>query len=109
VVEAFYEGYHSLQCRDWEFLVKLDADLSFKPDLFQRALARFQAQPNLLVHDDPLRRAQALRHHAVQCETQAGLLVAGGGDDDVDGIRRWHGCCDIQWRCGSGSGSVRGR
>lgn len=47
VVEAFYEGYHSLQCRDWEFLVKLDADLSFAPDFFQRALAHFQAQPRL--------------------------------------------------------------
>ena len=32
VVEAFYDGYHQLQGGDWEFLVKLDADLSFAPD-----------------------------------------------------------------------------
>jgi hypothetical protein len=47
VVEAFYDGYHSLQCQDWEFLVKLDADLSFAPNFFQQAMAHFQAQPRL--------------------------------------------------------------
>lgn len=47
VVEAFYEGYHSLQCHDWEFVAKLDADLSFASDFFQRALAHFLTQPRL--------------------------------------------------------------
>ncbi|HEV2116432.1 MAG TPA: glycosyltransferase family A protein [Terriglobales bacterium] len=47
VVEAFYEGYRSLSCPDWEFLVKLDADLSFAPDFFQLTLAHFSAQPRL--------------------------------------------------------------
>ncbi len=47
VVEAFYEGYHSLQCHDWEFVAKLDADLSFAPDFFRRALVHFLRQPRL--------------------------------------------------------------
>ncbi|MGE5206070.1 MAG: glycosyltransferase family 2 protein [Chlamydiota bacterium] len=47
VVEAFYEGYNSLQSSAWELLVKLDADLSFAPDFFQKSLAHFQAQPRL--------------------------------------------------------------
>src|SRR5690349_15772845 len=29
VIEAFNEGYKSLRCSDWDFVVKLDGDLSF--------------------------------------------------------------------------------
>ena len=29
VIEAFYEGYNALHCNDWEFVVKLDGDLTF--------------------------------------------------------------------------------
>ena len=47
VVEAFYAGYRSLQCGASEFLVKLDADLSFAPDFFQIALGHFQTRPRL--------------------------------------------------------------
>ena len=47
VVEAFYDGYDVLQERDWEFLVKLDADISFEPDFFLKALRYFHAQPRL--------------------------------------------------------------
>src|SRR5579863_7315394 len=35
VIEAFYEGYNALQCNDWNFLVKLDGDLSFAFDYFR--------------------------------------------------------------------------
>ena len=37
VVEAFYDGYNALRCEDWEFIVKLDGDLSFSPDYFRGA------------------------------------------------------------------------
>ncbi|MGB6729294.1 MAG: glycosyltransferase family 2 protein, partial [Terracidiphilus sp.] len=36
VMEAFYDGYNTLQCRDWDFLVKLDGDLSFAADYFEK-------------------------------------------------------------------------
>jgi poly-beta-1,6-N-acetyl-D-glucosamine synthase len=47
VMEAFYEGYHALSCPDWEFLVKLDGDLSFAPDYFEECFAHFQSDPDL--------------------------------------------------------------
>ncbi len=28
IIEAFYAGYEALACRDWEFMAKLDGDLS---------------------------------------------------------------------------------
>jgi len=47
VVEAFYDGYNALQCNDWDFIVKLDGDLTFSPDYFQKCFERFSAQPRL--------------------------------------------------------------
>jgi len=41
VIEAFYEGYERVQTEPWDFVVKLDADLSFDPDYFGRCLAEF--------------------------------------------------------------------
>ncbi len=36
VMEAFYEGYKAIQSREWDFLVKLDADLTFDADYFEK-------------------------------------------------------------------------
>lgn len=47
VVEAFNEGYESLQTADWDFLVKFDGDLSFEPDYFERCLRNFGSNPKL--------------------------------------------------------------
>lgn len=47
VVEAFEEGYRSVTCRDWEFIVKLDGDLTFDADYFERCLGHFEDQPRL--------------------------------------------------------------
>lgn len=47
VVEAFYTGYNALTCSDWEFIVKLDGDLSFEPDYFEKCFRRFEANPKL--------------------------------------------------------------
>jgi poly-beta-1,6-N-acetyl-D-glucosamine synthase len=47
VVEALQQGLTQLTCQDWEFIVKLDGDLEFEPDYFERALAAFQADPAL--------------------------------------------------------------
>jgi poly-beta-1,6-N-acetyl-D-glucosamine synthase len=42
VVEAFYDGYPAIAGFPWEFLVKLDADLSFDPEYFVGCFARFR-------------------------------------------------------------------
>jgi poly-beta-1,6-N-acetyl-D-glucosamine synthase len=47
VMEAFQDGYKSLTSRKWDFLVKLDGDLSFDDDYFERLFARFHANPRL--------------------------------------------------------------
>lgn len=47
VMEAFYEGYAALDHDRWDYLVKLDGDLSFAPDYFERCLAMFEADAKL--------------------------------------------------------------
>jgi glycosyltransferase involved in cell wall biosynthesis len=47
VMEAFYDGYNSRKCDDWDFLVKLDGDLTFAPDYFQMCFEHFRQEPRL--------------------------------------------------------------
>ena len=47
VMEAFRDGYASLHCSDWDFVIKLDADLTFSPDYFQRCFEHFENEPSL--------------------------------------------------------------
>lgn len=47
VIEAFDEGYRALHVRDWQFIVKLDGDLTFAPDYFQRCFENFRQTPRL--------------------------------------------------------------
>jgi glycosyltransferase involved in cell wall biosynthesis len=47
VMEAFYDGYKLLEKESWEYIVKLDGDLSFGPDYFERCLLAFQRESRL--------------------------------------------------------------
>lgn len=47
VVEAFNEGYETLNTSDWDFIVKFDGDLSFEPDYFERCFRNFDDNPKL--------------------------------------------------------------
>jgi glycosyltransferase involved in cell wall biosynthesis len=47
VVEAFNDGYALLASRDWEFIVKLDGDLSFEPTYFEKCFDIFRREPKL--------------------------------------------------------------
>lgn len=47
VVEAFNEGYAALPGWDWDYVVKLDGDLWFEPDYFERCLSHFAGDPRL--------------------------------------------------------------
>jgi glycosyltransferase involved in cell wall biosynthesis len=47
VIEAFSEGLKNLSTFDWDFLVKLDGDVSFAPDYFQKCFGHFADDPNL--------------------------------------------------------------
>jgi biofilm PGA synthesis N-glycosyltransferase PgaC len=47
VMEAFYDGYNALQCKDWDFIVKLDGDLSFPPEYFEKCFEYFDTDSEL--------------------------------------------------------------
>ncbi len=47
VMEAFYDGFNSLDFSEWNFIVKLDGDLSFAPDYFERCFEQFKNSPDL--------------------------------------------------------------
>lgn len=46
-IDAFYEGYRCLRSNDWDFVVKLDGDLSFADDYFEKCLEHFANDPSL--------------------------------------------------------------
>jgi len=47
VMEAFYAGYSRLLDNSWEFIVKLDGDLSFAPQYFEDCFQLFDADARL--------------------------------------------------------------
>jgi len=47
VVDTFNDGYLILTCKDWDFIVKLDGDLSFEPNYFESCFAHFEREPRL--------------------------------------------------------------
>jgi len=46
-VEAFNDGLRSASTDDWDFIVKMDGDLTFEPTYFEKCLERFQLEPRL--------------------------------------------------------------
>lgn len=47
VMDAFYEGYRMINGQSWQFLVKLDGDLSFTPDYFEKCFEHFKSERRL--------------------------------------------------------------
>ena len=47
VIAAFEDGYRALGVGDWDYLVKLDGDLSFDPDYFERCFREFDDNQKL--------------------------------------------------------------
>jgi biofilm PGA synthesis N-glycosyltransferase PgaC len=47
VIEAFYGGFNNVNCADWEFIVKLDGDLTFSADYFEKCFEHFEREPKL--------------------------------------------------------------
>ncbi len=47
VIRAFNVGYQALGNREYDFIVKLDCDISFEPDYFQKLLNRFSEDERL--------------------------------------------------------------
>jgi glycosyltransferase involved in cell wall biosynthesis len=103
IIEAFYAGYDALTCKDWEFMSKMDGDLSFEPEYFAEAFQKFENNPKLgigggfLYHEENGRRT--LEGHPTfhvrggakiyrrACWESIGGLWIGPGSDTVDEVK----------------------
>lgn len=47
VVHTFYEGLAQTTIDNWDFVVKLDGDLEFEPDYFEKLFLEFEKNPKL--------------------------------------------------------------
>lgn len=47
VVDLIREGLNYVECQDFDFIVKLDCDISFENTFFQRIFAEFERNPSL--------------------------------------------------------------
>lgn len=102
-IEAFYKGVSALTCEGWEFIVKLDGDLGFEQDYFQRCFAEFlddaklgigggeiynlleghlQTEPNPGFH---VRGATKIYRRA--CWTAIGGVIPSAGWDTLDEVK----------------------
>jgi biofilm PGA synthesis N-glycosyltransferase PgaC len=100
VVRAFYDGFEALTCQDYEFIVKLDGDLSFEPNYFEQLLAAFTTRPRLgiaggscyvrtgdggvLEANDPHHVRGATKVYRRTCFEAIGGLVPSLGWDGID-------------------------
>ncbi|HOE66847.1 MAG TPA: glycosyltransferase family 2 protein [Candidatus Hydrogenedentes bacterium] len=47
VIEAFYSGYDRINPKDYDYICKLDADITFGDDYFENILKKMEADPRL--------------------------------------------------------------
>jgi glycosyltransferase involved in cell wall biosynthesis len=105
VVEAFYDGYSAIGVASWDFIVKLDADLSFAPEYFEKCLAYFEADPDLGVAggtvcvfkdgklkvdsagDPPFHVRGATKIYRRACWEKINPLVKAPGWDTIDEVK----------------------
>jgi glycosyltransferase involved in cell wall biosynthesis len=103
IIEAFYDGYNALGFNDWDYMSKLDGDLSFEPDYFERTFDKFRNDPKIgigggvLYHHE--RGQKILENHPKfhvrggakiyrrACWEAIGGLWIGPGSDTVDEVK----------------------
>lgn len=105
VVDAFYAGFERVEPTGWDFVVKLDADLSFAPEYFADCLGRFAAEPKLGIGggivcslvdgamsvdskgDPPFHVRGATKIYRRACWEQIAPLVRAPGWDTIDEVK----------------------
>src|SRR4051794_17993649 len=103
VMKTFYDGYAQIRSSDWDFVVKLDADLTFSPDYFERCFAEFELDPqlgiggggiyhlesgSLKLEENPLFHVRgATKIYRRACWDQLGGLIRAPGWDTVDELK----------------------
>ena len=105
VVEAFYDGYALLGAERWDYMVKLDGDLSFAPDYFACCVERFRRDEKLGIGggticsaasggqdpesrgDPPFHVRGATKIYRRACWDAIGGLVKASGWDTLDEVK----------------------
>jgi poly-beta-1,6-N-acetyl-D-glucosamine synthase len=105
VVQAFYEGYSLIDRQDWDFIVKLDADLSFDTDYFEQCFKIFDSEPMLgigggticqlengqlkvdSIGDPPFHVRGATKIYRRSCWEKISPLVKAAGWDTIDEVK----------------------
>lgn len=103
IIEAFYAGYDALTFHDWDFMSKLDGDLSFEPDYFESCFREFREKPTLgigggvLYHDEngklvleknpEFHVRGGVKIYRRACWDALGGLWIGPGSDTVDEVK----------------------
>jgi glycosyltransferase involved in cell wall biosynthesis len=103
VIDAFYDGYNSLQSKDWGFIVKLDGDLSFAVDYFENCFDIFKqnnrlgigggmiyhlVKGKLLIEKQPLFHVRgATKIYRKECWDAIDGLINAPGWDTLDEVK----------------------
>ena len=105
VVEALCIGLTSLQISDWDFLVKLDGDVSFESDYFEACISEFEKVPRLGIgggfvchstadglvpeasDDPPFHVRGASKIYRRECWDAIGGLIEQTGWDTMDEVK----------------------
>jgi biofilm PGA synthesis N-glycosyltransferase PgaC len=105
VMDAFYDGYRLVENDPWDFLVKLDGDLSFEPDYFERCFRAFEADARLGIAggticslrngvieeeskiDPQFHVRGATKIYRAECWRAIGGLIRAPGWDTVDEVK----------------------
>lgn len=103
VMEAFYDGFKLVEGGEWDFIIKLDGDLTFRPDYFEECFRRFRDNATLgigggaVCHDvgGVTKVEECPRFHVRgatkiyrrQCWEAIGGLWRGPGWDTIDEVR----------------------
>jgi poly-beta-1,6-N-acetyl-D-glucosamine synthase len=105
VMEAFHDGLNAVVERDWEYLAKLDGDLSLAPGYFEACLGHFRSNPRLGLgggqvwvqvggrfvvdssSDPPFHVRGATKMYRRECWADIGGLVRQTGWDTVDEVK----------------------
>ena len=104
VIQAFNEGLRCVDSLSWEFIVKLDCDLAFGADYFEKLISHFCADPRLGIASGVYleqrpggewREIEMPAYHAAgackvirrECFEQIGGFIVDRGWDTVDEIK----------------------
>jgi poly-beta-1,6-N-acetyl-D-glucosamine synthase len=105
VIDAFNDGYDTVKNKNWDFIVKLDGDLAFEADYFEKCFERFAAETRLglaggtvlvfkdgefrvdAAGDPPFHVRGATKIYRRQCWDMISPLVKAPGWDTIDEVK----------------------